>query len=157
MKKKNKNIILENIAVTDYAAEGKAIARMDGKVIFISGAVPGDTADILLTKNKKDWAEARALKITIPASDRVIPFCQHFGICGGCKWQMLPYKKQLQYKQQEAEQNLKRIGKVELPAIMPIIGSDDTTHYRNSLSRPRPSVRRSAPTPHIGVPYCVVT
>ena len=133
MKKKNKNIILENIAVTDYAAEGKAIARMDGKVIFISGAVPGDTADILLTKNKKDWAEARALKITIPASDRVIPFCQHFGICGGCKWQMLPYKKQLQYKQQEAEQNLKRIGKVELPAIMPIIGSDDTTHYRNKL------------------------
>ena len=133
MKKKNKNIILENIAVTDYAAEGKAIARLDGKVIFISGAVPGDTADILLTKNKKDWAEARALKITIPASDRVIPFCQHFGICGGCKWQMLPYKKQLQYKQQEAEQNLKRIGKVELPAIMPIIGSDDTTHYRNKL------------------------
>ena len=133
MKKKNKNIILENIAVTDYAAEGKAIARMDGKVIFISGAVPGDTADILLTKNKKDWAEARALKITIPASDRVIPFCQHFGICGGCKWQMLPYEKQLQYKQQEAEQNLKRIGKVELPAIMPIIGSDDTTHYRNKL------------------------
>ena len=133
MKKKNKNIILENIEVTDYAAEGKAIARLDGKVIFISGAVPGDTADILLTKNKKEWAEARALKITIPASDRVIPFCQHFGICGGCIWQMLPYEKQLQYKQQEAEQNLKRIGKVELPAIMPIIGSDDTTYYRNKL------------------------
>lgn len=101
MKKKNKNIILENISITDYAAEGKAIARLDGKVIFISGAVPGDTADILLTKNKKDWAEARALRITLPAPDRVIPFCKHFGICGGCKWQMLPYEKQLQYKQQE--------------------------------------------------------
>lgn len=133
MKKKNKNIILENVSVTDYAAEGKAIARMDGKVIFISGAVPGDTADILLTKNKKDWAEARALRITTPAPDRVVPFCKHFGICGGCKWQMLPYEKQLQYKQQEAEQNLKRIGKVELPEIMPIIGCGNSTHYRNKL------------------------
>ena len=119
--------------VTDYAAEGKALTRQDGKVIFISGAVPGDTADILLTKNKKDWAEARALKITLPAADRVTPFCRHFGICGGCKWQMLPYEKQLQYKQQEVEQNLKRIGKVELPEIMPIIGSADTIHYRNKL------------------------
>ena len=133
MKKKNKNIILENISITDYAAEGKAIARLDGKVIFISGAVPGDTADILLTKNKKDWAEARALRITTPAPDRVDPFCKHFGICGGCKWQMLPYEKQLQYKQQEAEQNLKRIGKVELPEIMPIIGCENSTHYRNKL------------------------
>lgn len=133
MKKKNKNIILENVSVTDYAAEGKAIARMDGKVIFISGAVPGDTADILLTKNKKDWAEARAIRITSPAPDRVIPFCRHFGTCGGCKWQMLPYEKQLQYKQQETEQNLKRIGKVELPEIMPIIGCENSTHYRNKL------------------------
>lgn len=133
MKKKNKNIIIENILVTDYAAEGKALARQDGKVIFISGAVPGDTADILLTKNKKDWAEARALKITIPAADRVTPFCRHFGICGGCKWQMLPYEKQLQYKQQEATENLRRIGKVALPEIMPIIGSADTIHYRNKL------------------------
>ena len=133
MKKKNKNIILENISVTDYAAEGKAIARMDGKVIFISGAVPGDTADIMLTKNKKDWAEARALRITTPAPDRVVPFCKHFGICGGCKWQMLPYEKQLQYKQQEAEQNLKRIGKVDLPEVMPIIGCGNSTHYRNKL------------------------
>ncbi len=133
MKKKNKNIILENISITDYAAEGKAIARLDGKVIFISGAVPGDTADILLTKNKKDWAEARALRITSPAPDRVIPFCKHFGICGGCKWQMLPYEKQLQYKQQEAEQNLKRIGKVEVPEIMPIVGCENSIHYRNKL------------------------
>ncbi len=133
MKKKNKNIILENIAVTDYAAEGKALARHEGKVIFVSGAVPGDTADILLTKNKKDWAEGRAMKITIPAADRLVPFCSHFGTCGGCKWQMLPYEKQLQYKQQEAEQNLRRIGKVDLPELMPIIGSSDTIHYRNKL------------------------
>ena len=133
MKKKNKNIILENVAVTDYAAEGKALARYDGKVIFIAGAVPGDIADIQLTKNKKDWAEGRVLKITTPAADRLTPFCSHFGICGGCKWQMLPYEKQLQYKQQEAEQNLKRIGKVNIPELMPIIGSADTIHYRNKL------------------------
>ncbi len=133
MKKKNKNIVLENIAVTDYAAEGKALARHDGKVIFIVGAVPGDTADVILIKNKKDWAEGRVLKITTPAPDRLIPFCSHFGICGGCKWQMLPYEKQLQYKQQEAEQNLKRIGKTDLPELMPIIGSTDTIHYRNKL------------------------
>ena len=133
MKKKQKNILLENIEVTDYAAEGKAIARHDGKVIFISGAIPGDYADVQITKSKKDWAEGRAIRITQPAADRLTPFCSHFGVCGGCKWQMLPYEKQLQYKQQEAEQNLKRIGKVDLPPIMPIIGSADTIHYRNKL------------------------
>lgn len=133
MSKKNKRIILENVEVTDYAAEGKALARVDGKVIFIQGAVPGDKADILLTKNKKDWAEARVTNIVTYAADRVVPFCRHFGICGGCKWQMLPYSKQLQYKQQEAEQNLKRIGKVTLPEILPIIGSDNTIFYRNKL------------------------
>lgn len=124
---------MEDIAVTDYAAEGKALARVDGKVIFISGAVPGDVADIMLTKNKKDWAEGRAIKIKQSAPDRVDPFCVHFGVCGGCKWQMLPYAKQLQYKQQEAEQNLRRIGKLDLPEMLPIVGSDDTTAYRNKL------------------------
>ncbi len=119
--------------ITDYAAEGKALAKLDGKVIFISGAVPGDVADVLLTKNKKDWAEGRVLKIKEPSKERVDPFCKHFGICGGCKWQMLPYAKQLQYKQQEAEQNLRRIGKIDMPQILPIIGADDTVHYRNKL------------------------
>ncbi|MEO7524097.1 MAG: TRAM domain-containing protein, partial [Ferruginibacter sp.] len=133
MKRKKERVQLENILVTDYAAEGKAIARHDGKVIFISGAIPGDTVDILLTKNKKDWAEARTLRIVTPAPDRLDPFCRHFGVCGGCKWQMLPYAKQLQFKQLETEQNLRRIGKVELPELMPIIGSADTIHYRNKL------------------------
>jgi 23S rRNA (uracil1939-C5)-methyltransferase len=131
--KKNKKIILENLLITDYAAEGKALAKLDGKVIFISGAVPGDVADVLLVKNKKDWAEGRVLKIKELSKERVIPFCKHFGICGGCKWQMLPYPKQLQYKQQEVEQNLRRIGKVDLPQVLPIIGADDTVHYRNKL------------------------
>ena len=119
--------------VTDYAAEGKSLAKLDGKVIFISGAVPGDVADVLLVKNKKDWAEGRVLKIKQLSEERVEPFCKHFGICGGCKWQMLPYAKQLQYKQQEVEQNLRRIGKVDIPEIMPIAGADETAHYRNKL------------------------
>ncbi len=119
--------------VTDYAAEGKALARYEGKVIFVSGAVPGDLVDIQLGKNKKDWAEGRAVKIVEPSADRLVPFCRHFGTCGGCKWQMLPYEKQLSYKQQEAEQNLRRIGKLDLPEISPIIGSENTLHYRNKL------------------------
>ena len=119
--------------ITDYAAEGKALAKQDGKVIFISGAVPGDTADVMLVKNKKDWAEGRVIQIKKYSKERVTPFCKHFGVCGGCKWQMLPYTKQLEYKQQEVEQNLKRIGKVDLPEILPIIGGEDTVHYRNKL------------------------
>ncbi len=125
--------ILQNLQVTGYAAEGKSLGHHNGKVVFIEGAVPGDVADVLLLKNKKDWATGKAIRFEKFAEDRVKPFCIHFGVCGGCKWQMLPYKKQLEFKQQEAEQNLRRISKVPLPAIMPIIGSDKTIHYRNKL------------------------
>ena len=125
--------MLQNVVITDYAAEGKALAKLDGKVIFVSGAVPGDVADIMLIKNKKDWAEGRVLKINEFSASRVEPFCEHFGVCGGCKWQMLPYEKQLQYKQQEAEQNLIRIGKVTDAVFLPIAGADATVHYRNKL------------------------
>ena len=125
--------MLQDVAITDYAAEGKALAKVDGKVIFISGAVPGDVADILLVKNKKDWAEGRVVKITKYSTTRVDPFCMHFGVCGGCKWQMLPYENQLLYKQQEAEQNLRRIGKVTDAVFLPIAGADQTIHYRNKL------------------------
>ena len=133
MRKQKKRITVENIAITDYAAQGKAIARLDGKVIFTEGAVPGDVVDLLLTKNKKDFAEARILKIITPSADRVTPFCMHFGVCGGCKWQMLPYHKQLQFKQQEAEQNLVRIGKVTGAVMLPIVGADEQVYYRNKL------------------------
>ncbi len=133
MRKKDKRITIENIAITDYAAQGKAIARHEGKVIFTEGAIPGDVVDLLLTKNKKDFAEARVLKLLKPSTDRVEPFCRHFGVCGGCKWQMLPYVKQLQYKQQEAEQNLIRIGKVTDAVMLPIIGADEQRFYRNKL------------------------
>lgn len=130
---KRKKITLEKLLISGYAAEGRALAKHDGKVIFVEGAVPGDTADVYLTKNKKEWAEGRAIRIHELSQERTTPFCRHFGICGGCKWQMLPYEKQLEYKQQEAIQNLKRIGKIDPSEILPISGSKLTTHYRNKL------------------------
>lgn len=117
----------------DYAAEGKSLARIDGKVVFIEGAVPGDVVDVLLTKNKADWAEGYTVKIHELSADRVTPFCQHFGVCGGCQWQMLPYEKQLFYKQKQVSDNLTRIAKVQLPAIAPIIGATVTEKYRNKM------------------------
>jgi len=130
---KRKKYLLEKVAVTGYAAEGKALSKQDGKVIFIEGAVPGDVVDVFITKDRKDWAEGKATLVREYSPERVSAFCEHFGICGGCKWQMLPYPKQLEYKQQEVVQNLKRIGKVDLPEILPIIGSAATVHYRNKL------------------------
>ncbi len=133
MRKHKKPVVLENVLVENYAAEGKSLARVDGKVIFIEGTVPGDIVDIQLTKNKKDWAEAYPLAFKKYAENRVTPFCKHFGVCGGCQWQMLPYDKQLIYKQQQVTDNLGRIGKVEMPPILPIIGADGTVGYRNKL------------------------
>ncbi len=130
---KRKKFTLENILVTGYAAQGKSLARVDGKVIFIEGAVPGDVVDIFVTKNKKDWAEGKAVKIKEFSKERVTPFCIHFGICGGCKWQMLPYEKQLEYKEQEARDAFKRIGKLGEVPLLPILGSAQTIHYRNKL------------------------
>ena len=118
---KRKKIILENLPVTGYAAEGKALGRIEGKVIFVEGAVPGDVADVFITRNKKDWAEGKAIKIKEFSKERVEPFCIHFGICGGCKWQMLPYEKQLGYKQQEAADAFKRIGKLNEIPICPLL------------------------------------
>jgi 23S rRNA (uracil1939-C5)-methyltransferase len=119
--------------VEDYAAEGKSIARIEGKVIFITNAVPGDVVDVRLLKNKKDWAEGMVLHTHSFSTDRVVPFCSHFGICGGCQWQMLPYEKQLQYKHRQVEETLKRIGKVPLPPFQPILGAADTRYYRNKM------------------------
>ena len=131
--KKRRNIVVEKLLVEDYAAEGKSLARVDGKVIFIEDAVPGDIVDVRLHKNKKDWAEGNAIHFHKHSSDRVIPFCEHFGICGGCQWQMLPYEKQLQYKQKQVEDNLKRIGKISLPGLLPIVGATNTRLYRNKM------------------------
>jgi len=130
---KNKKLILENVYVAGYAAEGNALARIEGKVIFIEGAVPGDIVDVLITKNKKDWAEGKAIKIKEFSPERVTPFCIHFGICGGCKWQMLPYNKQLEYKEQEVSDVFQRIGKLKDANVLPILGSQKIIHYRNKL------------------------
>ncbi len=117
----------------DYAAEGRSLAKVDGKVIFIERVVPGDVVDVKIFKNKKDWAEGWPLKFHSFSADRVQPFCSHFGVCGGCQWQMLPYEKQLIYKQRQVIDNLQRIGKIPLPDSMPIIGAEETTLYRNKL------------------------
>lgn len=124
---------MEKIRVDDYAAEGRSLAKVDGKVIFIEGAVPGDVVDVQLGKSKKDWAEGRAVRIHTFSPDRVEPFCQHFGVCGGCQWQMLPYEKQLVYKQKQVRDNLQRIGKVALPEMRPILGAGETRYYRNKM------------------------
>ncbi len=133
MRKKKPPVILENITVQDYAAEGKSLSRIDGKVIFIEKAVPGDIVDIILQKNKKDWAEGSPINFRKYSSDRVEPFCQHFGVCGGCQWQNLPYALQLKYKQKQVADNLQRIGKTDLPDLLPIIGCEETRYYRNKL------------------------
>lgn len=125
--------MLENVAVTDYAAEGKSLAKVNGKVIFIQGVVPGDVLDIQLLKNKKDWAEGRPIRFVNYSPERETPFCSHFGVCGGCQWQMLPYEKQLTYKQKQVADNLERIGKLDLPGISAIIGAEETKYYRNKI------------------------
>ncbi len=130
---KRKKYTLEKVLVSGYAAEGKSLAKVDGKVIFIEGAVPGDVVDVFVSTNKKDWGEGRATKFHELSKDREQPFCMHFGTCGGCKWQMLPYQHQLQYKQQEVAQNFRRIGKIPLPEMMPIVGGEHTKYYRNKL------------------------
>jgi len=132
-RKKNRNIVLEKVLVEDYAAEGKSLARVDGKVVFIERVVPGDIVDVRLLKSKKDWAEGYPLQFHDYSKDRVQPFCSHFGVCGGCQWQMLPYDKQLSYKQKQVSDNLTRIGKIPLPEMMPILGAAETTLYRNKL------------------------
>lgn len=125
--------MLEKLLVEDYAAEGKSLAKVDGKVIFIERVVPGDVVDVRLQKNKKDWAEGMPVHFHSYSADRVEPFCSHFGVCGGCQWQMLPYEKQLEYKHRQVEETLKRIGKVALPPFQPILGAAETKYYRNKI------------------------
>lgn len=115
------------------AAEGKAIAKVDDLVIFVPHVVPGDVVDLQIKRKKHHYAEAEAVKFHEYSKVRAVPFCEHYGVCGGCVWQVLPYAEQLKYKQKQVEDNLQRIGKIELPEIMPILGSEKTTFYRNKL------------------------
>ena len=133
MRKKKEAPLLENVLIEDYAAEGKSLARVNGKVIFVEGAVPGDVVDVQLQKNKADWGEGFVKKFHTYSSIRVKPFCTHFGVCGGCQWQMLPYEQQLVYKHKQVFDNLTRIAKVALPTIPPILGAKETQGYRNKV------------------------
>ena len=132
-RKKKELPLLEQITITDVAAEGKAIARVDDLVVFVPHVVPGDVVDLQVRRKKHHYAEAEAVKFHKYSDVRAVPFCQHYGICGGCVWQILPYSEQLKYKQKQVVDNLTRIGKVELPEISPIIGSAKTQEYRNKL------------------------
>ncbi|MBK7383140.1 MAG: 23S rRNA (uracil(1939)-C(5))-methyltransferase RlmD [Flavobacteriales bacterium] len=131
--KPKETIIWEAVPITGAGANGKSLAKVDGLVVFVTGAVPGDVADLRVLKKKKSYAEATAIRIVTPSPDRVTPFCPHFGTCGGCKWQDLSYPKQLEYKQQQVIDNLERLGGLELPALEPIMPSPGLTHYRNKL------------------------
>ena len=132
MKKKNLPL-LQNIEITGIAAEGKAITRVDDMVLFVPYCVPGDIVDIQVTRKKHSFMEGRVERIVSPSPTRCEPVCKHYGECGGCKWQILPYEEQLRHKQQLIVDNLTRIGKIELPEISPILGSKDIYEYRNKL------------------------
>lgn len=125
--------ILENVLITDIAAEGKAIAKVNDIVVFIPYVVPGDVVDLQVTKKKSHFMEARAIRFHSLSEKRIDAKCRHFGICGGCKWQILPYSEQIHYKQKQVTDNLTRIGKINLPEISPILGSGKTEFYRNKL------------------------
>ncbi len=134
MSRKRKQLpLIENVEITEVAAEGKALAKVDGLAVFVPYAVPGDVADIQLFRKRSSFAEGRVVKFRKYSEKRINALCSHFGICGGCKWQMLPYAEQLKWKQKQVEDNLTRIGKVELPEISPILGAPETIFYRNKL------------------------
>lgn len=125
--------VIENLLITDIAAEGVSIGRHENYVIFVRGVIPGDIVDVQLTRTRKAYAESKLLRIKEFSKDRVEPFCSHFENCGGCKWQMLPYEKQLFYKQKQVFDQLSRIGGLKDANIKPIIGSQEDKFYRNKL------------------------
>ena len=134
MSRKKKALpLLEKVTITDVAAEGKALAKVNDMVVFVPYVVPGDVVDLQVKRKKNKYAEAVAVKFHEFSPKRAVPFCQHYGVCGGCKWQCLTYEDQIKYKQKQVTDNLTRIGKVELPEISPILGSEKTEFYRNKL------------------------
>jgi len=125
--------LLEKVTITDIGSEGNALARVNNQVVFVPMLIPGDVVDIRVRKKRKKYLEGQVIRFHEYSSKRIKPLCGHFGVCGGCKWQHLPYDLQLQYKQKQVEDNLRRIGKVEIPAVSPIIGSSEVFRYRNKL------------------------
>ncbi|MDO5461505.1 MAG: 23S rRNA (uracil(1939)-C(5))-methyltransferase RlmD [Bacteroidales bacterium] len=132
-RKKKELPLLEQVKITGVAAEGKALARVNDLVVFAPYVVPGDVVDLKVRRKKHSYAEAEAVKFYEYSAERAVPFCKHYGVCGGCKWQCMAYEHQLKYKQQQVVDALTRIGKVELPSVMPILGSEQEKEYRNKL------------------------
>ena len=133
MGRKRELPLLEKVLITDIGAEGKAIARVENQVVFVPMLIPGDIVDIKVRKKKKKYLEGSVVRFHEYSADRIKPVCRHFGICGGCRWQHLPYDLQLKYKEKQVRDSLTRIAKVSLPEISPIIGSSDVYFYRNKL------------------------
>lgn len=134
MRNKKQRQVFENVEVIDAGAKGKTVGKApDGRVIFLTNTVPGDVVDVMTTKKRKSYFEGVATNFHTLSDKRVQPECQHFGVCGGCKWQDMGYGHQLSYKQKEVENNLRRIGHLELPAVSPIIGSEKQYFYRNKM------------------------
>ncbi len=132
-RKKKPFPILENVEITDVAAEGKSLARVNDMVVFVPFTVPGDIVDIQIKKKRHSYCEGEVVRFVKESDLRVTPMCDHFGICGGCKWQNLPYEEQLKAKQKQVHDQLRRIGKIELPEFRPILGSQKIKEYRNKL------------------------
>ena len=134
MSRKKKELpVIESLEILSVGAEGKAVARHDDLVVFVPYAAPGDVADVKIDRKKHSYAEGHIERMVKPSPLRVEPFCEHFGVCGGCRWQHLPYQEQLKAKQQQVEDALHRIAKVEMPEITPILGSEQTVAYRNKM------------------------
>lgn len=133
MRRKKELPVLENVLITDIGAEGNAVARVDNQVVFVPMLVPGDVVDIKVSRKRRKYLEGTVVRFHEYSSDRVEPICQHFGICGGCKWQHLPYHLQLHHKEKQVRENLSRIGKVDIASVNPIIGSSEVFRYRNKL------------------------
>ena len=132
-RRRKKHPLLENVEIIKIAAEGKAIGKVDDMVVFVPNAIPGDIVDIQVLRKRKSFMEGVITKYHTLSDLRVDAFCSHFGACGGCKWQMLPYEQQLEYKAQQVADNITRIGHVDIPEILPIVASERTTYYRNKL------------------------
>ena len=132
-RRRNRKPYLENVEITDFGAEGKALGKVDDKVVFVSFVAPGDVVDVQVNKKRKNYMAGYVEKIHSYSGLRIEPFCKHFGVCGGCKWQHVPYDKQVEFKQQQVADQLKRIGHLDIPEVSPILGSDNTKYYRNKL------------------------
>ena len=132
MGKIKKNIFVENAEIVDISSEGKSVAKVDGMVIFVDGGVPGDVADVMITRKKNNYAEGHIVTLKKESENRITPTCEHFGVCGGCKWQHLNYETQLFFKQKTVADALTRIGKLDISTLKPIFPNAENYYYRNA-------------------------